>query len=86
MSLDHASEIVLQKMISHRVFGGKHYGMDDLKRGVPTHERGNIEKAIKNLVKKNLILKHPTSYGMQYSLNHNKLDLIGRLLEYDVSD
>ena len=83
MNQDSTSKIILRKMINHNITGGRHNGVDDLKRGFPSHERGNVEKTIKNLAKKNLILKHPTSYGMQYSLNHDMLGKIRRILECD---
>ena len=65
----------------HNVCGGKHHGLDDLKRGFPSHEKGNVEKSTKKLVKSNLILKHPTSYGFQYSLNHDMIDEIQDILD-----
>lgn len=81
MKLDTASKTLLRKMLTHNVCGGKHHGIDDLKRGFPSHEKGNVEKAAKKLVKANLILKHPTRYGTQYSLNHDRIDEIRKLLE-----
>jgi len=81
MEFDSVAKTLLRKMLMHNVCGGKHHGIDDLKRGFPSHEKGNVEKAAKKLVKANLILKHPASYGYQYSLNHDMLDEIQRILE-----
>lgn len=81
MALDKTSKTLLRKMVMHNVRGGKHHGLDDLKKGFPSHEKGNVEKSAKKLVKANLILKHPTSYGFQYSLNHNMIDEIQKELE-----
>ncbi|MCY4490472.1 MAG: hypothetical protein OXC46_03295 [Thaumarchaeota archaeon] len=52
-----------------------------MKRGFPSHAQGDVEKAVGELVKANFILKHPTSYGFQYSINHDMIDEIGS--EYD---
>ncbi len=41
----------------------------------------SYEKSIKKLVKINYILKHPTSYGFQYSLNHDRVDDIHKVLD-----
>ena len=81
MDFNLVSKKILKKMLMHNICGGKHHGLDDLKHGFPSHEKGNVEKAIKKLVKINYILKHPTSYGFQYSLNHDKVDDIQKILE-----
>lgn len=81
MPFDDVAKVLLRKMLMHNVCGGKHHGLDDLKRGFPSHEKGNVEKAVKKLVKANFILKHPTSYGYQYSLNHDMVDEIQENLE-----
>ena len=81
MDFNLVSKKILKKMLMHNICGGKHHGLDDLKHGFPSHEKGNVEKAIKKLVKINYILKHPTSYGFQYSLNHDKVDDIQNILE-----
>lgn len=81
MELDSTAKTLLRKMIMHNVTGGKHHGLDDLKHGFPSHEKGNVEKVTKKLVKANYLIPHPTSYGMQYSLNHDMIDEILEKLE-----
>ena len=81
MKFDSLSKKILKKMIFHNVCGGKHHGIDDLKRGFPSHVKGDVEKTIKKLVKENMILRHPTSYGFQYSLNHDRIDEIEKILD-----
>ena len=49
-----------------------------------SHERDNIEKNLKKLVKENLVLQHPTSYGMQYALNSQRLQDIMKILGIDL--
>ncbi len=73
MALDPITKKILKKMLLHNVCGGRHHGLDDLKRGFPSHAKGDVEKSMKKLVKMNLVLRHPTGYGFQYSLNHDKI-------------
>ena len=81
MVWDKTSKTLLRKMLMHNVCGGKHHGLDDLKHGFPSHEKGDVEKSAKKLVRANLILKHPASYGFQYSLNYTMIDEIQKILD-----
>jgi len=74
------STFILEKMYRNRIIGGRHISLEDLRTGCPSHERGNIEKILKKLVKENLVLQHPTSYGMQYALNPQRIDEIMKIL------
>ena len=75
---------VLEKLYRNRVVGAKHISLEDLRTGCPSHERGNIEKNLKKLVKENPVLQHPTSYGMQYALNPQRLQDIMKILGIDL--
>ena len=77
------SFFVLEKLYRNRVVGAKHISLEDLRTGCPSHERGNIEKNLKKL-KENLVLQHPTSYGMQYALNSQRLPDIMKILGIDL--
>jgi hypothetical protein len=77
------SSFILEKMYRNRVVGAKHISLEDLRTGCPSHERGNIEKSLKKLVKENLVLQHPTSYGMQYALNPYRLQDIMKILNIE---
>jgi hypothetical protein len=74
------SAFILEKMYRNRIIGGRHVSLEDLRTGCPSHERGNIEKTLKKLVKENLVVQHPTSYGMQYALNPQRIDEIMKIL------
>ena len=75
------STFILEKMYRNRIVGARHISLEDLRTGCPSHERGNVEKSLKKLVKENLILKHPTAYGMQYALNPQRIDEIMKILD-----
>jgi len=74
------STFILEKMYRNRIIGRRHISLEDLRTGCPSHERGNIEKTLKKLVKENLVVQHPTSYGMQYALNPQRIDEIMKIL------
>lgn len=56
-----------------KVIGGVHTHFDTLKRGFPSHLGKDVDKAAKELIKRGLIITKPTSYGLQVSLNKEKL-------------
>jgi len=72
---------ILEKLIYLKCIGGRHTSKDNVIKGFPTHERGNIKKELGNLIKKVYILQKPTSYGMEVSINPKMLPEIRRLLE-----
>lgn len=70
---------ILSKMVFDGMIGGKHTSTESIKRGFPSHLKGDVDKALKRLVKSNLVIHHPTSYGMQYSLNPKMLEEIRKI-------
>jgi hypothetical protein len=72
---------ILEKLIYLKCIGGRHTSKDNVIKGFPTHERGNIKKELGNLIKKGYILQKPTSYGMEVSINPKVLSEIRRFLE-----
>lgn len=70
---DQVSNQILKKMfLDHRI-GAKRISLQSLKTGFPSHLKGDVGKQLKKLVKQNLVLTHPTSYGPQYALNQKKV-------------
>ena len=55
------------------VIGAKHTHYDSLKSGFPKHLGKEIEYAIKKLIKIEWLITKPTSYGLQVSLNKDKI-------------
>lgn len=72
---------LLEKMYRDNRIGGRHLGEQDLCRGLPSHEKGNVPKSLKKLIKKGLVNHHPTHYGFQYSLNPVKIQEILKIIE-----
>jgi len=81
MEYSDLEKTILEKMLLHNRIGGRHLGEQDLCRGFPSHVKGDIPKSLKKLIKKGLVDNHPTSYGMQYSLNSTKVDAIREIIE-----
>lgn len=79
MKHDDLSITILSKMVFDGMIGGKHTSAESIKRGFPSHIKGDVDKALKKLVKSNLVIHHPTSYGIQYSLNPKMLEEIRKI-------
>ena len=78
---DDISKAILRKLFYDNRIGKKHISLENLKTGFPSHLKGDVDKKLKKLVKENLILQHPTSYGPQYALNPQRLQEIIRILD-----
>ena len=74
-------KIILRKLFRRRVIGGKHTAIEHLTKGLPKHIAGEAKNAVNELIKEGLILSKPTSYGLQVSLNPEKIDEISRIIE-----
>ena len=78
--VDDVSKAILRKLFYDNRIGKKHISLENLKTGFPSHLKGDVDKKLKRLVKDNLILQHPTSYGPQYALNPQRLQDIMDIL------
>ena len=74
-------QIILRKLYRRRVIGGKHTAVEHLTKGLPRHLAGAAKNAVKELIKEEFILQKPTSYGVQVSLNPEKIDEITKIIE-----
>ncbi|HLC31122.1 MAG TPA: hypothetical protein VJK51_00485 [Candidatus Nanoarchaeia archaeon] len=70
-------EIIKARLLYHlrkkKVVGGVHTHFDTLKRGFPKHLGKEVENAAKDLIKEGWLITKPTSYGLQVSLNKDKI-------------
>lgn len=72
---------ILYHLRRKRVIGGVHTHFDTLRRGFPSHLGKDINKIVKELIKEGWILTKPASYGLQVSLNKNKLKAIEEFIK-----
>ncbi len=49
--------------------------------GIPGHTYGDAKEAAQELIREGLIIPKPTNYGLQISLNPNRLEEIKRMIE-----
>jgi len=76
MDDDKIKATILYHLRRKKVIGGVHTPFDTLKKGFPSHLGKNIEKLAKQLVKDGWMVAKPTSYGLQVSLNKERLNEI----------
>ncbi|MBS1268975.1 MAG: hypothetical protein MAG458_01711 [Nitrosopumilus sp.] len=86
MEFTDLEKTLLERMLNDNRIGGRHLGEQDVCRGFPSHEKGNVPKSLKKLIKNGLINHHPTSYGIQYSLNPKMIEKILEIIEDEKDD
>jgi len=83
--MEFSSKIIKARLLYHlrkkRVLGGVHTHFDTLKMGFPKHLSKEVEKVAKELIKEGWLITKPTSYGLQVSLNKDKLAEIEMFIE-----
>ncbi len=83
MKFDSEDEIkatILYHLRRKKVIGGVHTHFDTLTRGFPSHLGKNVKEIAKSLIKEGFLITKPTSYGLQVSLNKNKIKEIEELI------
>ena len=70
---DKIKATILYHLRRKKVIGKVHTPFDTIKRGFPSHLGKDINKIAKELNKQELILMKPAPYGLQVSLNKNKM-------------
>lgn len=77
---------ILYNLRRKKVIGGVHTHFDTLRRGFPSHLGKDVNKTAKRLIRQGWILTKPAPYGLQVSLNKNKLkeieEFIRKVLEF----
>lgn len=85
---DEIKATILYNLRRKRVIGAKHTHYDTLKMGFPSHLGKDIKRLADELIKTGFIITKPTSYGLQVSLNKDRLkeieDFIKRRLGLEV--
>lgn len=70
---DKIKATILYHLRRKKVIGNVHTHYDTLKKGFPSHLGKDVGKIAEELIRKGFIIKKPTSYGLQVSLNKEKL-------------
>jgi len=84
---DKIKATILYHLRRKRIIGAKHTHYDTLKMGFPAHLGKDIKKIANQLIKEGLIITKPTSYGLQVSLNKDRVveieDFIKKVLGFN---
>jgi hypothetical protein len=78
---NHIKAEILAKLVRRNCWKGKHTSFDNLQKSFPKHLRGDIKDAANELIKEGFILKKPTGYGLEVSLNSLKTGEIMQIVE-----
>lgn len=77
---------ILYYLRRKKAIGGVHVPFDTITKGFPSHMGKDIKKIAQELIKEGLLLKKPASYGLQISLNKERLpeieDIIQKVLGF----
>ena len=93
LNSDETKAEILLNLIRDRRFGGRHTSIKHAAKGLdPQHvgKRGHkrIMKLVHEMIKDGLIIKKPTHYGLQISLNHRMSfeikNFVKKTLGYDL--
>ncbi len=84
---DKIKATILYNLRRKKVIGGVHTPFDTLKRGFPSHLGKDIKKIAHELIKEGFIITKPAPYGLQISLNKNRIkeieEFIKKILGFD---
>ena len=72
---------ILYHLRRKRIIGAKHTHYDTLKFGFPSHLGKDIKNIANDLIKQGFLISKPTSYGLQVSINPQKLQEIENLIK-----
>jgi hypothetical protein len=80
MEKEHLKGFIIKKLFHHGYIGGRHTDVENLKKGLPSHFRGDVREAVDDLVSEGILMSKPTSYGLHVSLDPHKREEIERYL------
>ncbi len=78
---DKIKATILYHLRRKRIIGAKHTHFDTLKTGFPSHLGKDVKKIAEQLIKQGHIISKPTNYGLQVSLNKEKLKEIEEFIK-----
>lgn len=81
MEKEQLKRFIVKKLFHHGYIGGRHTDIENLKKGLPGHVKGDIKEAAKELIKEEILVPKPTSYGLHISLNSVKRKEIEKYLQ-----
>ncbi len=81
MEIEQLKGFIVKKLFHHGYIGGRHTDIENLKKGLAGHVKGDVKESAKELVKEEILILKPTSYGLHVSLNSRKREEIEKYLQ-----
>ena len=81
MEKEQVKGFIVKKLFQHAYIGGRHTDIENLKKGLPSHFKGDVKKAANELIKEEILISKHTSYGHHVSLNPRKREEIDKYLK-----
>lgn len=83
--MEFSDEEIKATMLYHlrrkKVIGGVHTPFDTITKGFPSHLGKNVKKIAQELIKKGILMTKPASYGLQVSLNKERIKEIEEFIK-----
>ncbi|MBI2105665.1 hypothetical protein HYT56_02390 [Candidatus Woesearchaeota archaeon] len=81
MEKEQLKGFIVKKLFHHGYIGGRHTDIKNLKKGLPSHIKGDVKEAAQELIKEDILIPKPTSYGLHVSLNPRNKSGIDKYLQ-----
>ena len=81
MEEEQLKSFIVKKLFHHGYIGGRHTDIENLKKGLPSHIKGDAKGAVEELIKEEILIPKPTSYGLHVSLNPKMKDKLQEYLQ-----
>ena len=80
MEKEQLKGFIVKKLFHHGYIGGRHTDIENLKKSLPGHVKGDVKEAAQELIKEEILIPKPTSYGLHVSLNSRMRNEIEKYL------
>jgi hypothetical protein len=80
MEIEQLKGFIVKKLFHHGYIGGRHTDIENLKKGLPGHVKGDAKEAASELIKAGILIPKQTSYGLHVSLDPKKREEIEKYL------
>jgi len=72
---------ILWHLYTHGYFGKKHTPIESLKRGLPSHLKGEAIKVVRELIREGMLVAKKTAHGIDVSINPRRAWEVKEFLE-----
>ncbi len=86
MEKEQLNGFIVKKLFYHGYIGGRYTDIENLKKGLPGHIKGDVKEAAKELIKEEILVPKPTLYGLHVSLNPKKEMRLKNIFKMESND